>query len=132
MEKVSKYGRWMRFWIFALVVVTMAAGLSACGEDEDEPQVDLTGSFWRGVNPHTGYLTEVEVTSSSRCEVNVYEPDFVTLYQHEVCSYTFDQNSGEFRLRFDGDVVAGYIHGDKMTLTLNTFGTFTLDRVYLN
>ena len=90
------------------------------------------GSIWRGVNTHKGYLTEVEVNSTSRCEVNVYEPDFVTLYQHEVCNYTFDQNSGEFRLRFDGDVVAGYIHGDKMTLTLNTFGTFTLDRVYLN
>ena len=73
---------------------------------KERPRPD--GSFWRGVNPHTGYLTEVEVTSSSRCEVNVYEPDFVTLYQHEVCNYTFDQNSGEFRLRFDGDVVAGY------------------------
>lgn len=133
MEKFRKYGKWMRLFMVALVAVVMAAGVSACGDDDEgEPQIDLSGSFWRGVNPHTGYLTEVFVKTPSRCEVTVYEPDFETVYQHETCTYTFDQNTGEFRLRFAGDVVAGYIQGDKMVLTDNTYGTFTLYREYID
>ena len=121
----------LKFLAFALIAVLTCVGFASCGDDNDEPKLpsDLIGSVWKGVNDKTNYPTEVKVESATTCVITVYEPNSTTIYDQARCLYLYSETTGAFSVEYDDWNVKGYIKGDKMTLTDNRYGNFTLTRV---
>ena len=119
----------LRFFGMALLVMILCVNFAACSDDDEEPQStsDLIGTVWRGTNPHTDYVVEVEIKNDSRCVITTYEPDGSTVYAQEECSYVYDEATGEFVCQYDGYETTGKITGNTMTLT-DIYGTYTLKR----
>ena len=68
-------------------------------------------------------------SADTTCVITVYEPNSTTIYDQARCQYLYSETTGAFSVEYDDWNVKGYIKGDKMTLTDNRYGNFTLTRV---
>ena len=127
----------LRYIGATLLAIILCVSIAACSSDDEEDTtiptaISLVGTDWKGVNGGNCNV-KVHIGNSTTCMITVYYPNSTKVYNQQECTYTYDEKTGRFTVKYSDSSeykdyeMMGYTKGNALTVS-DKYSTYTLRR----